>query len=293
MTANRNVIEPAVTDHQDWSLVIRPQRNLFDLKLIELWKYRDLTGLFVRRDFVSVYKQTILGPMWFIIQPILTTITFTVVFGRIARLPTDGLPQFLFYMSGTVIWTYFADCLNKTSNTFITNSQLFGKVYFPRLTVPISILISTLIAFIIQFLLFLCFFLYFWLNGASIKPNLWVLFTPVLLIMMAGLGLGFGIIVSSLTTRYRDLRFLVVFGVQLWMYATPVIYPVSSIPPRYQILIKANPLTPIVETFRYAFLGAGTASIPNLLYSAGFMAVVLTIGILLFNRVEATFMDTV
>jgi lipopolysaccharide transport system permease protein len=294
MTANSDLIETASKDgSENWSLVIRPQRNLFDLRLGELWKYRDLTGLFVRRDFVSVYKQTILGPLWYLIQPILTTITFTVIFGRIARLPTDGLPQFLFYMSGTIVWTYFAECLNKTSNTFITNSQLFGKVYFPRLTVPISILFSNLIAFVIQFVLFLCFMLYFWLNGAAIKPNLWVLFTPVLVLLMAGLGLGFGIIVSSLTTRYRDLRFLVTFGVQLWMYATPVIYPVSSIPERFRILIQANPITPIVETFRYAFLGAGTANVPNLLYSAGFMLVVLIIGILLFNRIEATFMDTV
>jgi len=293
MTANSDSIETVPTDSENWSLVIRPQRNLFDLRLRELWKYRDLTGLFVRRDFVSVYKQTILGPLWFLIQPILTTITFTVIFGRIAKMPTDGLPQFLFYMSGTVVWTYFSDCLNKTSNTFITNSQLFGKVYFPRLTVPISILISTLIAFIIQFILFLGFTLYFWLKGAAIQPNMWVLFTPVLLVMMAGLGLGCGIIVSSLTTRYRDLRFLVAFGVQLWMFVTPIIYPVSSIPEQYQMLIKANPITPIVETFRYAFLGAGTVSIPNLLYSAGFMLVVLTIGILLFNRIEATFMDSI
>lgn len=293
MTANSDSIETVPTDSENWSLVIRPQRNLFDLRLGELWKYRDLTGLFVRRDFVSVYKQTILGPLWFLIQPILTTITFTVIFGRIAKMPTDGLPQFLFYMSGTVVWTYFSDCLNKTSNTFITNSQLFGKVYFPRLTVPISILISTLIAFIIQFILFLGFTLYFWLKGAAIQPNIWVLFTPVLLVMMAGLGLGCGIIVSSLTTRYRDLRFLVAFGVQLWMFATPIIYPVSSIPEQYQMLIKANPITPIIETFRYAYLGAGTVSIPNLLYSAGFMLVVLTIGILLFNRIEATFMDSI
>jgi lipopolysaccharide transport system permease protein len=293
MIANRETIEPIPTDNESWTLVIRPQRNLFDLRLGELWKYRDLTGLFVRRDFVSVYKQTILGPLWYLIQPILTTITFTVVFGRIAKLPTDGLPQFLFYMSGTVVWTYFADCLNKTSNTFVTNSQLFGKVYFPRLTVPISILISNLIAFSIQFLLFIGFMVYFWVKGAAIQPNLWVLITPVLVLMLAGLGLGFGIIVSSLTTRYRDLRFLVTFGVQLWMYATPIIYPVSSIPERFQPLIQANPLTSIVEAFRYAYLGAGTVNLLNLLYSAGCMVVVLVIGILLFNRIEATFMDSV
>jgi lipopolysaccharide transport system permease protein len=280
-------------DKEDWALVIRPQRSWFDLRLAELWRYRDLIALFVRRDFVSVYKQTILGPLWYIIQPILTTVIFTVIFGRIARLSTDGLPQFLFYMSGTVVWSYFAESLTKTSNTFITNAQLFGKVYFPRLAVPISILISNLIAFSIQFLLFLGFVAYYWLNGANIQPNLWVLFTPVLLIMMAGLGLGFGIIVSSLTTRYRDLRFLVTFGVQLWMYVTPVIYPVSAIPDRFRPLIQANPLTPIVETFRYAYLGGGTLNPANLMYSAAFMLVVLILGVLLFNRIEATFMDTV
>jgi lipopolysaccharide transport system permease protein len=292
MSANSSLAQQ-ISDQENWSLIIRPQRRWFDLRLAELWQYRDLINLFVRRDFVSVYKQTVLGPLWYIIQPILTTLIFTIIFGRIARLSTDGLPPFLFYMSGTVVWSYFADCLTKTSNTFITNAQLFGKVYFPRLAVPISILISNLIAFIIQFLLFVAFVIYYWMNGASIQPNIWVLFTPVLILMMAGLGLGFGVIVSSLTTRYRDLRFLVTFGVQLWMYLTPVIYPVSSIPDRFQPLIWANPLTPIVETFRYAFLGAGTVNITNLLYSAGFMFVVLILGIILFNRVEATFMDII
>lgn len=280
-------------EQEQWTLVIRPQRHLFDLRLGELWNYRDLIGLFVRRDFVSVYKQTILGPLWYLIQPVLTSVIFTIIFGRIARLSTDGLPQFLFYMSGTVIWSYFAECLGKTSNTFITNAQLFGKVYFPRLAVPISILISNLIAFSIQFLLFLGFVAYYFFTGAEIRPNLWVLFTPILLLMMAGLGLGFGVIVSSLTTRYRDLRFLVTFGVQLWMYVTPVIYPVSSIPERFRQLIAANPLTPIVETFRYAYLGSGTLNGWNLVYSGVFMLVVLAVGILLFNRIEATFMDTV
>lgn len=290
---DHRTLPQSISDPQDWSLVIRPQRGLFDLRLGELWNYRDLIGLFVRRDFVAVYKQTILGPLWYLIQPVLTSLIFTVIFGRIARLSTDGLPQFLFYMSGTVVWTYFADCLTKTSNTFITNAQLFGKVYFPRLAVPVSILLSNMIAFSIQFLLFLGFMLYFWFNGANVKPNLWVLFTPVLIVMMAGLGLGFGIIVSSLTTRYRDLRFLVTFGVQLWMFVTPVIYPVSTIPERLRPLIALNPLTPVVETFRYAYLGSGTVSGLNLLYSAGIMLVVLAIGVLLFNRIEATFMDTV
>lgn len=274
-------------------MVIQPQRSWLDLRLGELWHYRDLVMLFVRRDFVSVYKQTILGPLWYLIQPLLTTIVFTVIFGSIAKLPTDGLPAFLFYLSGTVIWGYFSECLNKTSLTFVSNAGLFGKVYFPRLAVPVSILISNLITFAIQFGLFIVFMLYFWLSGSNVQPNIWILLAPVLLLMMAGLGLGFGIIVSSMTTRYRDLRFLVGFGVQLWMYATPVIYPVSAVPERFQWLIRANPLTPIVEAFRYAFLGAGSVSALNLLYSFGFMLAVLLIGTLVFNRVEATFMDTV
>jgi len=280
-------------EDQNWSLVIRPQRNLFDLRLGELWHYRDLVGLFVRRDFVSIYKQTILGPLWYLIQPLLTTVMFTVVFGKIANLPTDGLPQFLFYMSGTVIWTYFAECLNKTSVTFVQNAQLFGKVYFPRLAVPVSILISNLITFIIQFGFLLMFMVYFMLRGSSARPNLWILLLPLLILLMAGLGLGFGIIISSLTTKYRDLRFLVTFGVQLLMYATPVIYPISSIPARFRPLILANPMTPIVEGFRYALLGAGTINPVYLLYSLGFMLLVLLSGVLIFNRVEATFMDTV
>jgi lipopolysaccharide transport system permease protein len=279
---------------QHWDMIIEPRRNLFDLRMGELWNYRDLVLLFVRRDFVSVYKQTILGPLWYLIQPLLTTITFTVIFGQIASLPTDGLPQFLFYMSGTVIWAYFADCLNKTSNTFVQNASLFGKVYFPRMAVPVSILISNLITFAIQFALFVLFILIFALRGSPIQSHWqWIALSPLLVLMMAGLGLGFGIIISSLTTKYRDLRFLVTFGVQLLMYATPVIYPVSSIPQRFQWLILANPMTPIVEAFRYAFLGAGEAKLGYLVYSFGFMLVVVFLGSLVFNRVEQTFMDTV
>ncbi len=274
-------------------MIIQPNRGLLDLHLRELWRYRDLVLLFVRRDFVSVYKQTILGPLWYLIQPLLTTLTFTVIFGNIAKLPTDGLPQFLFYMSGIVIWTYFSDCLIKTSNTFVNNSNLFGKVYFPRMAVPVSILISNLITFSIQTLFFLLFVFYFSLRGAVINPNIWILSIPLLILMMAGLGLGFGILISSLTTKYRDLRFLVQFGVALLMYATPVIYPASTIPARFQLLIKANPMTPIVETFRYAFLGAGSVQPLELLYSFGFMLVIVALGSIVFNRVEASFMDTV
>jgi lipopolysaccharide transport system permease protein len=275
----------------EWA--IQPQRNLLDLRLSELWKYRDLVMLFVRRDFVSVYKQTILGPLWYLIQPLLTTVIFTFIFGQVASLPTDGLPQFLFSMSGTVIWAYFAACLTKTSETFVQNANLFGKVYFPRLAVPVSILISNLITFAIQLALFMLFVLFFILRGSSVQPNLWILFVPLLVLMMAGLGLGFGILISSLTTKYRDLRFLVTFGVQLLMYATPVIYPVSSIPERFQWVILANPMTSIVEAFRYAFLGAGTLNLGHLLYSFVFMLVAVALGALVFNRVEQTFMDTV
>lgn len=276
-----------------WTTIIRPQRGLFELHLNELWQARDLISLFVWRDFVSVYKQTILGPLWYLVQPLLTTLVFTIIFGRIASLPTDGMPDFLFYMSGVVVWSYFSECLVKTSDTFISNSALFGKVYFPRLAVPISILISNLITFGIQFLFFLVFLFYFLFSGTDIRPNIWVLLLPVLIFIMAGLGLGFGIIVSSLTTRYRDLRFLVGFGVQLFMYATPVIYPINSIPERFKWLILANPVSSIIEAFRYAFLGAGSIRFLGILYSFGFMLLILIIGVLIFNRVETTFMDTV
>lgn len=276
-----------------WTDVIKPQRNLLDWRFGELLRARDLIMLFVWRDFVSVYKQTILGPLWYLIQPLLTTLTFTVIFGRIASLPTDKLPDFLFYLSGSVVWSYFAECLNKTSSTFITNSNLFGKVYFPRLSVPISILISNLIAFAIQFILFLIFVAYYWAIGSAVSPNWSVLLLPFYVLVMAGLGLGFGIIVSALTTRYRDLQFLVRFGVQLAMYATPIIYPLSSIPEKYRLLIIANPMTSIVEGFRYSFLGSGVINPWHLLYSFVFMLISLAIGIMLFNRIETTFMDTV
>jgi lipopolysaccharide transport system permease protein len=285
--------ETIQADPDQWDMIIGPKRNLFDLRLGELWHARDLILLFVRRDFVAVYKQTILGPLWYLIQPLLTTIVFTVVFGNIAKLPTDGLPSFLFYMSGTVIFAYFASSLSKTSETFVSHANMFGKVYFPRLAVPISILISNLIAFVIQFGFFLAFMAYFSLNGTVLHPNWWVLFTPVLLLMMAGLGLGFGIIVSSLTTKYRDLRFLVQFGVQLLQYVTPVIYPLSAMSPKYQALIRLNPLTSVVEAFRYAYLGSGSVNLLQLGYSFAIMVIVIVIGAVIFNRVEATFMDTV
>jgi len=276
-----------------WNLIIKPKRHLMDVDLQDIWRYRDLIKLFVRRDFVARYKQTILGPLWFLIQPLFTTIIYTIVFGNIAKIPTDGLPQILFYMSGIVGWTYFASCLNSTSNTFVANAGIFGKVYFPRLTLPISIVISNLIQFFIQFFLLAVFMIYYKLIGADFHLNLYMLLLPVLIVLMAGLGLGFGIIISSLTTKYRDLTNLVGFGVQLWMYATPIIYPLSEIPEKYRIVVLANPLTPIIETFRYALLGAGTVDWYHLLYSFGFTVFVLGIGIVLFNKVEQTFMDTV
>jgi lipopolysaccharide transport system permease protein len=274
-------------------MFIRPKTGWFDLHLADLVRYRDLVMLFVRRDFVSQYKQTVLGPLWFIIQPLLTTLTFTVIFGNLAQLSTDGLPKVLFYLSGVTAWSYFADCLTKTSETFNANSAIFGKVYFPRLAVPVSIVISNLIRFGIQLGLFLGFYVYFLARGTAIHATqaLWLL--PLLILLMAALGLGGGIIVSSMTTRYRDLRFLVQFGVQLLMYSTPVIYPLSKIPEHYRWIMLANPMTSIIETFRYAFLGTGVFSWMNLGYTAGCAAALLAAGVLLFNHVEKTFMDTV
>ena len=278
---------------EKWDLVIEPKRKWWDLQLREVWRYRDLVLMFVRRDFVSQYKQTILGPLWFLIQPILTSVVFTVIFGNIANLPTDGVPQFLFYLSGTVVWNYFANCLKSTSDTFITNANIFGKVYFPRLVMPISVVISNIITFLIQFMMFLAFLAYYMKIGAQVHPTSAALLLPVLILLMAGLGLGFGIIISSLTTKYRDLRFLVAFGVNLWMYVTPVIYPKSTIPANLRWIADINPLTPIVETFRTIFLGVGVLDWGALAYSAGCMLLVFIIGVLLFNRVEKTFIDTV
>jgi lipopolysaccharide transport system permease protein len=276
-----------------WTLTIRPKTGWFDLHLADLWRYRDLVTLFVRRDFVAQYKQTILGPLWFIIQPLLTTLTFTVIFGNVAKLSTDGLPKILFYMSGITAWSYFSECLTKTSETFSANAGIFGKVYFPRLAVPVSIVLSNLIKFAIQLGLFLGFYFYFLARGTDIHPTSALLLLPLLILLMAALGLGSGIIVSSMTTRYRDLRFLVQFGVTLLMYSTPVIIPLSKLPDQYRWIMLPNPMTSIIETFRYAFLGTGTFSWSQLGYTAGATTVILAAGVLLFNHVEKTFMDTV
>ena len=279
--------------NSEWTSVIKPVSGWFDIHLSELWRYRDLIMLFVRRDFVAVYKQTVLGPFWFLLQPLFTTLVFTIIFGRIAKIPTDGLPPVLFYMSGITAWGYFSGCLNSTSNTFVGNAGIFGKVWFPRLTVPISVVITNLIRFAIQFALFFGFWIFYYANGAAIAPKLLLLFLPLLIIQMAALGLGFGIIVSSLTTKYRDLTNLVGFGVQLWMYATPVVYPTSQIPEKYHWLIALNPMAPIIEAFRYSFLGAGTVHTWQLALSGATTMLILFVGIVLFSRIEKSFMDTV
>ena len=289
-----------ISDQQQWTEIIKPHTSLLDLRLGDVWRYRDLVMMFVRRDFVSTYKQTILGPIWFFIQPLLTTITFIVIFGQVAKLSTDGLPQPLFYLAGTTVWSYFSQTLTATSTVFIANAAIFGKVYFPRLTMPVSIVISNVVRFLIQFGLFLAVWLFYLLRqGDTIHPN-WsmIVLTPVLLILMGLLSLGLGMIFSALTTKYRDLAMLLAFGTQLLMYATPVIYPLSSITGhfgviQYKWLILANPMSAIVETFRYAFLGSGAFSWAALSYSAGFAAVILFIGTIIFNKVEKSFTDTV
>jgi len=280
-------------EKQELEFCISSSASMLDLRLGELWRYRDLVALFVRRDFVAQFKQTILGPAWFVIQPLLTTITFTIIFSNIAKLSTDGLPPILFYLSGNILWQYFSGCLTETSNTFISNANIFGKVYFPRLVVPVSVAISQMFKFLLQFVFFLCFLAYFALSGAVVHLTQIAFLLPILLVIMAGMSLGLGIILSSMTTKYRDLRFLLQFGVQLLMYGTPVIYPLSSIQGKWRLLILANPMTPIIETFRAGFLGTGSFSWVYLGYSAGFTAVILLIGTILFTHIERTFMDTV
>ena len=277
----------------NWTTIIKSKTGWFDIDLKELAQYKDLIAMFVKRDFKTLYKQTILGPLWIIISPLLTTLMYTVVFGNIANISTDEVPEIVFYMLGTTVWTYFSTCLTKTSSTFTDNSAIFGKVYFPRLVTPISTVISGLINFGVQFLMFLGFMIYFMIKGSTINPNLWVLITPLLLVQLAVLALGFGIIISSLTTKYRDLAVLVTFGVQLWMYATPVVYPASQISGRLKTLMMLNPVSPIVETFRYAFLGSGSIPWNYLGISVITTLVVLFAGVVLFSRVEKTFMDTV
>lgn len=278
---------------QQFETVITPKRAWFDLNLKELLRYRDLIVLFVRRTFVSQYKQTILGPAWAVIQPLLTTVVLTVVFGNIAGLAPAGVPSFAFYLCGSIAWGYFAACLTATSTTFTANAAILGKVYFPRLVMPISTVLSQLISFAVQFCFFLLFLVYYIVTGANVNPNVWILLTPVLLLHLALLSLGVGIIISALTTKYRDLAMVVSFGVQLWMYATPVAYDLTLIPERFLGLYMLNPVTPVITMFRYAFLGVGEPHLVAYGISWIVTLAVLLLGVMLFNRVEKTFMDTV
>jgi lipopolysaccharide transport system permease protein len=281
-------------NEEQWDLIIRPKNRLLDLKLKEVWQYRDLLWLFVRRDFVASYKQTILGPLWHFIQPIFTTIMFLLVFGKIANIPTDGIHPILFYMSGIAIWNYFSACLSSTSNTFLANAGIFGKVYFPRLVTPLSTVISNLVKFGIQFLLLAAVIVFYAFKGVPFHFSFSLLMIPVLVLMMAAMGLGLGIIISSLTTKYRDLNILIGFAVQLLMYATPIAYPLSFLKHnKYAAWIEWNPLTPIVEAFRYALFQQGSFNAQSLLYSGCVIVVVLFLGLLIFSKVERTFMDTV
>jgi lipopolysaccharide transport system permease protein len=287
-----------VQENRDWDLVIEPHSSLFHLNLNDVWRYRDLLGLLVKRDFVSFYKQTILGPLWFFIQPLFTTIIYTFIFGNLADMSTDGLPQPLFYMAGIASWNYFADCLTKTSTVFKDNANIFGKVYFPRLIMPISIVVSNLVRFAVQMLLFLFTMGWFyWIKGnTNFHFTYFVFLFPYTVLLMALLGLGLGMIISSMTTKYRDMAFLVTFGVQLLMYATTVIYPLSTAIekfPKYSWLIEYNPMTPIIESFRIGFLGSGTFNWGSLLYASIITFVILFLGIIIFNKIEKNFVDTV
>jgi lipopolysaccharide transport system permease protein len=287
-------------EEEQFTTVIKPRTGLFEVNLKEIWDYRDLMSLFVKRNIITQYKQTILGPLWYVIQPAITVIMYMVVFGGIAGIPTDGVPQPLFYLGGICMWQYFADCLTKTSNTFVNNSGIFGKVYFPRLIMPISDTLSNLVRFGIQVGLFIIVYIYYAFVGSAAMPNWYLLLFPVLVLMMAGLALGFGIIISSMTTKYRDLQILFTFIVQLWMYATPIVYPLSQVRGKMvagfnlETLMCINPVTPVIESFKYGALGAGEfIGWGWLAYSFLFMVVLLVLGIVIFNKVQKSFMDTV
>ena len=294
MTNQNLLVEPPTnTTKKTYAHSITPHSNLFDLRLDEIWQYRDLLVLFVRRDFVAKYKQTILGPIWFFIQPIFQTIVLAIVFGGMAGLSTDGVPPMLFYLAGITAWNYFANCLRTTSNTFTANASLFGKVYFPRAITPLSVVISNLIQFGIGLLLFLLLYAFYAFGDYIPRLNPTLFLLPLLVLLMGVMGLGAGMLVSALTTRYRDLQYLVEFGVQLLMYATPVILPLSAVPAKYQPIMLANPMTGIVETVKYGFFGTGTFSWALLSYSAGFTIAIFVLGLVVFNRTEKNFMDTV
>lgn len=283
---------------EDFSTIIQPQTKWFDLKLKQVLEYRDLIFLFVKRNFVSKYKQTVLGPIWAVIQPLLTTVVFTLVFGNIAGLAPGGVPSFVFYLSGTILWTYFSSCLTQTANTFVANSHIMGKVYFPRLVMPISTVFSEMIGLAIQYVFLIIFLVYYTVTGQGVHPNLWILMTPLMILQLAVLSLGFGIIVSALTTKYRDLAMLVAFGTQLWMYASPIAYDMFSMGAfapggKWHALYMCNPITSIVNLFRYGYLGIGTMEWNYYFIGWATTIVIFLIGVVLFNRIEKTFMDTV
>ena len=278
----------------NWDVTIGPKGNNLSVDFKELWRFRDLMMMFIKKDIITVYKQTVLGPVWFVIQPVFTTIIYLLVFGRIANIGTDGVPVILFYMGSVTLWNYFSETMNVTSKTFIDHAFIFGKVYFPRIVVPISKVFSGLIKFFIQFALFFIAWLYYAVVKKTVSPNIYILLFPVIVATLSLMSLGFGLFITSMTTKYRDLVFLISFGVQLLMYATPIIYPLSKIAPKYQVWLWINPLTALFETFKYGFFGkGGILSIPWLLYSIGFTLVLMTMGIIVFNKVEKRFIDTV
>jgi len=283
-------------DNEAWDLVLEPKTSWYSLGLSQILRFKDLLFLFVRRDFVSVYKQTILGPIWFFVQPVITAITYAVIFGMLADISTDGVNPILFYMCGITLWNYFSDTLSKTADTFTANASVFGKVYFPRMIVPLSVVLSNLVKLGIQLLLFIGVWIYFLATDNTLHPNITILLVPFLILLMGFLGLGFGIIITSMTTKYRDLKFLITFGVQLLMYASPIVFPLSLVSekyPQYKIFLLANPITSIIEAFKYAFLGVGEFNWFYLGYSLSFTVVLLFIGLIVFNKVEKSFMDTV
>ena len=282
-----------MTKEEQPTYYINSKQSVFSLNLKEVWDYRDLLLMLVKRDFITFYKQTVLGPLWFIVQPLLTTAIYIIIFGNIAKLSTDGVPQVLFYMSGITIWNYFSESLTKTSSVFTSNAGMFGKVYFPRLIMPLAIVTSALMKFAVQFAIFLLILLYFVIFTNAVHPNIWMLFTPFLILLMAMFALGMGMIFSSLTTKYKDLAFLLTFGVQLFMYITPVVYPASALPEKFRFIVYMNPLSSIFECFRYAFLGSGSFDLMNILWSSIFIVFILILGTVIFNKVEKSFMDTV
>lgn len=280
-------------DNQDWDLILKPKTGWFDINLKELWRYRNLVGMFVKRDFVTFYKQTILGPLWYIIQPLFTTIVFTIIFGKVAKIPTDTIPPFLFYMAGNVVWGYFSATLTATAGTFNNNTNVFGKVYFPRLTVPVATVIVNFLQFFIQFTLFIGFYIYFMIKGASFNPGTGLFWMPILMVQMALLSLGLGILISSLTTKYKDLKFVLPFFIQLWMYGTPVVYPLSNIPDWLLPYYVLNPMVSIIECFRLAFFGTSAIQTTHIAVSWLVTILLVAAGVILFSKIEKNFMDTV